>query len=132
LGRKCVKDPADMFKFINLVFKNQGAYYTTATTYLTQEQVIEMFVGMISANMPEYAKAIQTQLQYGSQADTEARYAWKYACYRGVSATPTFLANGVVINGAGDFKADDWRNFLNGGYLSGKKAQRMTLNPLRS
>jgi len=126
-----LKDPADMFKFINLIFAHQEAYYTTATTQLTQAQVIQNFIDLISTSMPQYADVIKTGLQYGSQADTEARYAWKYACYRGVSATPTFLANGVVINGAGDFTGNDWRNFLNGGYL-GKKTHRMTLKPMRS
>ena len=117
-----------MFKLFNLVFKNQAVYSTTASQYLTQTQVIEEYQGMIGSNMPQYTKAIQTQLQYGSQADTEARYAWKYACSRGVSGTPTFLANGVVINGAGNWKADDWRKFLNGGYLGENKTQK----PLRS
>jgi len=126
-----MKDPADMFKFINLMFGAQDAFYTTATTNLTQNQVVQNLINLISTNMPQYADAIKAGVQYGSQDDVEGRYAWKYACYRGVSGTPTFLANGVVINGAGDWLAKDWRNFLNGGY-SRSKTMRMPLKPLRS
>jgi len=115
-----LKAPEDMFKYINLIFANQEQFYPSATVHLTQAQVIQNFVNVISTNMPEYADAIKNGIQYGSQADTEARYGWKYAISRNVASTPTFLANGVKVNGAENFQANDWRNFLNGGYLKSK------------
>ena len=42
----------------------------------------------------------------------DARYAWKYACSRGVSGTPTFLANGVVVPNASGFSYYTWTSFI--------------------
>jgi len=122
-----LKAPEDMWRYFNLIFSHQEAYYPTATMYLTQAQVIQNFVDLISTNMPEYADVIKSGIQYGSQADTEARIAWKYACSRGVNTTPHFLANGVIVNGAANWQANDWRNFLNGGYL-GKRSQTIRVD----
>ena len=44
---------------------------------------------------------------------TEARYAWKYGCSRGVSGTPFFMINGVLDPNAGGYAVDDWTKMIN-------------------
>jgi len=38
----------------------------------------------------------------------KARYWWKYGTYRTISGAPVFLVNGVILDGAENFKAADW------------------------
>lgn len=40
----------------------------------------------------------------------KARYAWKYAAYRGVTGTPQFIVNGV--GAAGYNTVDQWEEFI--------------------
>jgi len=107
----------DVFSYFNLVFANQEQFYTPNTLHLTPEDVQVDLVHIIDQALPAYAKIFADGLEYGNQYDSEARVSWKYACYRGVTGTPTYFANGVAINGGGSFQAQDWRNFLNGGFL---------------
>jgi len=44
---------------------------------------------------------------------TEARYAWKYGCSRGVSGTPFFMINGVLDPNGGSYTVDDWTKLIN-------------------
>ena len=41
-----------------------------------------------------------------------ARYAWKYAASRGITGTPQFIVNGVIVPDAPDGKAQ-WEEFIN-------------------
>ena len=111
-----LSDIEDIFSYFNLIFKNQPDYYPTNTLNFTQNQIHQNLTNLVQSALPEYAAAFTTGLVYGSQADGEARISWKYGCSRAVTGTPTFLANGVEVDDAGDFTADDWRNFLNGNY----------------
>lgn len=43
---------------------------------------------------------------------TEARYAWKYGCSRGVSGTPFFMINGVIDPNAGGYTVNDWEKMI--------------------
>jgi len=46
------------------------------------------------------------------QYDIESRSSWKYGCSRGISGTPIFLANGVIIDGAENWDASTWTVFI--------------------
>lgn len=112
-----LRDPNDMWTYINMVFANQSQFSNPATFQQTQVQIQANLATLVDHYMPQYSQVFASGLQYGSQADSEARISWKYGCYRGITGTPTFFANGVAIDGAENFSSDDWRNFLNGGYL---------------
>ena len=43
---------------------------------------------------------------------TEARYAWKYGCSRGVSGTPFFMINGVLDPKADSYSVNDWEKMI--------------------
>jgi len=110
--------PADIWTYIDLVFASQTLFYNAATANLTQEQVQDKLSGIVNKAMPAYAGIFEKGLEYGTPFDSEARIAWKYGCSRGVTGAPVYLANGVAIDGADSFTAAQWRNFLNGGYIS--------------
>ena len=42
----------------------------------------------------------------------KARYAWKYAAYRGVTGTPFYMINGVIDPDAESFKKQEWEDYL--------------------
>ena len=43
---------------------------------------------------------------------TEARYAWKYGCSRGVSGTPFYMINGVLDPNAVTYSVSDWEKMI--------------------
>ena len=47
-----------------------------------------------------------------SLIDHRSRYAWKYACSRGITGTPQFLINGVQVPDASGFNPQEWKKFL--------------------
>ena len=51
-------------------------------------------------------------MSHGTTADAAARAEWKYGTSLGVSGTPIFYANGVRIDGAGDWKYSEWVDFF--------------------
>jgi len=108
----------DIWNYLALTFYNQDYFSNQNTTYMTQEEVKENFANLTVWLMPDYSGILMKGLEDGNQYDTEARISWKYGCSRGVTGTPTYMANGVAINGAGSFTAAQWRNFLNGGYVN--------------
>jgi hypothetical protein len=49
----------------------------------------------------------------GTDADSEARVAWKYTCSRGISGTPMYTLNGVPFNEAdSDWSFEQWRKVI--------------------
>ena len=44
--------------------------------------------------------------------DIEARASYKFACSKGVAGTPIFFVNGVLLDGAEKWKAEDWKFFI--------------------
>jgi len=108
----------DVWNYIGWILETQSALSNQVTANLTQLQAQEILTTLTVEAMPAYSGIFAKGLEYGNQYDTEARISWKYGCSRGITGTPTYMANGVVINGAGSFTAAQWRNFLNGGYVN--------------
>lgn len=44
----------------------------------------------------------------GTDADSDARVAWKYTCTRTVSGTPMYTLNGVPLDADSEWTFDDW------------------------
>jgi len=111
-----LRDIEDMFTYFNLIFDNQEQFFTFNVMNTTMGESYQSLVDLVRKNMPQYGDVFANSLGYGNVYDIEARTSFKYACTaRGVSTTPTYFANGVAINGAFDWKANDWRRFLNSG-----------------
>ncbi|KAI6655520.1 hypothetical protein LOD99_2019 [Oopsacas minuta] len=99
--------------------------YTNYMTYIFQhyDDFITGAVGLTEPQVKQkYAIAAETSTGIKAQVilngyrniqfDTRARQAWKYACYRDVSGTPTFFVNDVAVPEASGFDMEQWNSFL--------------------
>lgn len=43
---------------------------------------------------------------------TDSRYAWKYAASRGITGTPQFIVNGVIVPGASEYDQKQWEDYI--------------------
>jgi len=114
-----MNNSADAWNYINISFANQNPYTTANTTNFTMAQVAANWSTLISTAMPQYPDAefynylMNETNDNTSQYNWEARVSWKYACSRGIVGTPTYYANGVLVDGADEFNTtSNWTNFL--------------------
>jgi len=103
----------DLYNYFNLTFTNQNTFLTNTTYNQTQAQVQTELVTLVSTNMPNYnATMFQAGLS-NSNYNMEARISWKLACSLGFAGTPTFAANGVLIDDADQWlDVSNWTSFF--------------------
>ena len=53
--------------------------------------------------------------------DIEARASYKFGCSRSVAGTPIFFVNGVMLDGAEEWKAEDWIFYIRTNSVQGDK-----------
>jgi len=102
----------DVWDFINLAFANQDKFYNDATQDLTEAQIVQNFVNLVSSNMPQYNATYFSELLSNPPVAYDTLISSQYANYKTVIWTPTYLANGIQIGGAGGFTYNDWINFI--------------------
>lgn len=102
----------DIWKYFQLAFDNQANYYTAAVQNTPINQVVNNFVSLVSSNMPAYNATYLASAFSDPLIAYEALLSWQYACYKNVIGTPTYLANGVQIDGSDSFTYQDWMNFI--------------------
>jgi len=110
--------PADIWAYFELIFASQNLFTNAATANQTQEQIHKTLASTVTFALPAYSGIFEKGLEAGTPFDSEARISWKYGCSRGVTGAPVYFANGVRVDGADSFTAAQWRNFLNGGYVT--------------
>ena len=42
-----------------------------------------------------------------------SRYAWKYAAFRGITGTPQYIVNGVIVPDASGYDKSQWEDYIN-------------------
>ena len=104
-------DTDDFWQYIENIFNNQDALSDTMLN--TTAQVVSMITqfGLEGINSVEQSKFLAGMND--SSLDQLARLGWKYGATRRVAATPTYLANGVMIDNSYSFQYGDWIHFLN-------------------
>jgi len=111
-------------KVLDAMFSAQSTFESwqtpNPTANMTQVQVIQNLFAPIAvaAGMPR--KAFLETMGTGWNVTPNgpfvtARTAWKYGAALGVSATPTFAANGALSDDLSDWKLDDWKKWLAAG-----------------
>jgi hypothetical protein len=83
--------------WLNSVYTNQAYLYNGATANLTKAEVVSSIADVLVSE-----KLITDRAAYlASMSDVNingiTRTTWKYACSQGVSGTPSFKLNGVVV-----------------------------------
>jgi len=51
-------------------------------------------------------------MEYGAEADADARINYKYATARGVYGTPEWYINGVFVTDQSDWTYNDWSQII--------------------
>ena len=102
--------PSQFPVYMSYIFLNFGQFLSQAVN-LTEIEVKRKY----AIYAEKYAGVDYDVIMAGYQNsifNSRARYAWKYACSRGVSGTPTFIANDVVVPNASEFSYSSWINFI--------------------
>jgi protein-disulfide isomerase len=100
---------AHVFAWTEAVFAAQGELGNGATESMTTSQVKRKLEALARSSTGQDVD------MFTDAADRAARVSWKYACYRGVFGTPTYLVNGVPApDDAGSWDADQWIKFVSG------------------
>lgn len=42
-----------------------------------------------------------------------SRYSWKYAASRGITGTPEYIVNGVIVPDGASYSKAQWEDFIN-------------------
>ncbi|KAI6645786.1 hypothetical protein LOD99_13049 [Oopsacas minuta] len=102
--------PSKFPVFMSYIFQYYKEFISQSVN-LTELEVMDKY----AAYAEKYVEIDYDIIMEGYQNlynNLNARYAWKYACSRGVSGTPTFFANGVVVPNASEFSYYNWSNFI--------------------
>eukprot|EP00123_Amoebidium_parasiticum_P009705 comp19655_c0_seq1/m.23266 comp19655_c0_seq1/g.23266 ORF comp19655_c0_seq1/g.23266 comp19655_c0_seq1/m.23266 type:complete len:314 (-) comp19655_c0_seq1:383-1324(-) len=98
------------FIWLEHIFTNQESLTNKATSSYSRAQVAAMLVQM-GAEIGLGEERISHALT-DPASDHGARVSWKYGCTRGVSGTPMFLVNGVMVTGCATWDLRKWRQLL--------------------
>jgi len=109
---KASNNSQDVWDYIHLAFDNQEQFFNAATQDLTQNQIVDNFVHLVSNNMTQYNATYLNQLLSNPSVVYDTLISSEYANYKNVIWTPTYLANGIQIGGADGYNYNDWINFL--------------------
>jgi len=100
-----------MFAFVEQVLLNQDAFSPYTTTNITEIEIVQMLL--------PYAKAAGVAdadflagMGLKTQNNLDVRTNWKMGCTRGVSGTPTFFVNGVVVQASPSWSVADWKSVI--------------------
>jgi len=93
------------------VFINQNSFSNDATSKLTRLQVLNAFASLSESKSILPSSTMLAGLQ-DPNLDWDTRVSWKYACSRTLSGTPTFLINGVAVEGSPSWSLSDWQSVI--------------------
>ena len=116
-GARIIADNAlnqqDIWDYVNLTFTNQDKFLGPSTYNSTQYNVETNLSFIVSNALPAYNYTFFLDGLSNSNYNSEARVSWKYGCTRGVAGTPTYFANGIMIDGTEDFEdVKNWTDFF--------------------
>jgi uncharacterized membrane protein YjgN (DUF898 family) len=99
-------------QFFSDSLPNQSNFTNDATSKLSQEEVIALLARVAAQVLSLTDAQVQNllgRMAYGSDDDESTRASWKYGCSRGITGTPSFLLNGVAVQGQPDWTLKDWQ-----------------------
>ena len=96
------------------LFRAQDLFETPLTSNISQLALYADVFAPIAAGFGVGRDKFLSHMQKGGKADLQARVAWKYGAARGLSGTPTFAANGVVVDELAGWDLAQWKAWLAG------------------
>jgi len=99
------------WQWLDLIFANQDQYTTPNTQNATGDEIIQMLTNN-AVSLGISKTNFGYGMEYGGEADEDARINWKYATTRGVYGTPIFFLNGVWATDDSSWTYDDWSQLI--------------------
>jgi protein-disulfide isomerase len=98
--------------FLTWIFNHQSRYLETAQSW----DQPTLFSNL--ANDANTATGINSSIVLSALSNDDyemsARLSWKFAMSKGITGTPTYMLNGVIVPAMGSFSTyQDWQNFFN-------------------
>jgi len=97
--------------YVDLMFDNQGQFWNPPTADDTTNQVINDMSALVAKGINFPQNAFISGLNNDSY-DGLTRISWKYGCSRGVSGTPFFFVNGILVQADPTWTLADWRSII--------------------
>jgi len=101
-----------VYNYFDFAFNIQSQFYNAATASLSTNQIISNLASAVDKAGILSAKAFTAGIN-DANLNWNARVAWKYACSRAITGTPSFLINGVFINADLTWSVADWQSIIN-------------------
>jgi len=102
---------ASTWEYVDLMFDNQAQFWNDATAEDTTNQVIGDMGTLVQKGINFPINAWTAGLNNDSY-DGLTRISWKYGCSRGVSGTPFFFVNGILVQADPTWTLSDWRSII--------------------
>jgi hypothetical protein len=100
-----------IWKWLDVIFSHQAAFWNAATANMTATQVISAMADLaapLGISKRDFINGMND-----ANLDIIARVSWKFSAGRGISGTPSFIVNGVFVPQASStWSFADWRNLL--------------------
>jgi len=99
------------WEYVNVMFQNQGSFWDDPTFEMTGDQVQNAMGSLVQSSGIMSSDDFVAGLNNDS-INMDTRIGWKYGCSRGVSGTPTFFINGILVGADSSWTFADWRSVL--------------------
>jgi len=103
--------PDLVWDYVDTLFNNQELFWDDQTASNTANDVIS-FMGKIVETNTGFPSESFIEALNNDTYNENARISWKYACSRGVPATPWFFINGILIQADPSWTVNEWRMIL--------------------
>jgi len=102
---------SSIWPYVDLMFTNQAQFWNPPTADETADEVISDMASLVQKGINFPQNAFISGLNNDSY-DGSTRISWKYGCSRGVSGTPFFFLNGILIQADPTWSLADWRSVI--------------------
>lgn len=107
---RMISSAQGVYNWTGSVYDKIETLSNTATKSMSEIQIISM-LGDIAAGLG-IQKSVFVQKMADPLVDEDARVEWKYTCTRGISGTPMFTINDVIVAADASWSLEDWRKVI--------------------
>ncbi|KAJ8313102.1 hypothetical protein KUTeg_010475 [Tegillarca granosa] len=98
------------YTWMKNIYADLNALSNTATADQSENQVKDKLSQI--ASTVGVSKSVFLSLMNNVNIDENTRIGWKYTCSRGVSGTPTFMVNDVLVGADASWTVNDWKKVI--------------------
>lgn len=86
-------------------------YFVNSVTADMSENEVKQVLSLVAGHVG-VSKSVFMTMMDNQDINMKARIGWKYTCSRGVSGTPTFMVNDVLVNAYSSWTVTDWKTLI--------------------